>query len=157
MTSVHAGVMRAVVVQLLANRLFGKTAAVSEPVNSVLDVTFIASLHALTGVFLKCLLHTFVITRTPPLQFLLASSSIKVSSQELASTLGLAIAPAPLLFAVWSCLTLPLGGVHFRQVTTGVGIGIWKKILLIQARIHGLNILFTHCRRIVFAALGCRV
>lgn len=116
-----------------------------DPVNSVLDVTTVASLHARTGLLLKCLCHTFVITRTPILQFLLASSSIEVSSQDLTRALGLAIAPAPLLFAAWNCLTLLLCGLNFRQVTTSPGVSIWKKIRLIRAGILGLNIVVAHC------------
>ena len=156
MTSVHGWITRFIVVQLLAKGLFGTTAVMPDPVNSVLDVTTVASLHAQTGLFLKCLCHTFVITRTPILQFLLASSSIEVSSQDLARTLGLAIAPAPLLCAAWNCLTLFLCGLNFRQVTTSPGVSIWKKILLIQAGILGLNVVVAHCWGIVFAALRCR-
>ena len=97
-------------IQLLTDGLFRGTAKMSDPVHLVLDVTP-GSLHACTGLFVECFLHTFVITRIPPLHLILASATLEIASQEFARCFALAVAPAPFLFAVWGCVTRFLGRV----------------------------------------------
>ena len=143
-------------IQLLTDGLFRGTAEMSDPVHLVLDVTP-GSLHSCTGPLVECFLHTFVITRIPPLHLILASATLEIAPQEFARCLALAVAPAPFLFAVWGCVTRFLGRVGSWQVAVGPGIGIRQKLCFALARSHGLHVVLAHGGKVVGAAHHCRV
>ena len=152
--SVIAGISRVVVVQLLTDRLFGATAGISQVVHLILDVAP-GSLHSLASLLVKCLFDTFVSSRIPITQVFLASLAPEIASQQFARCLVFAVAIAPLLFAAWGCITRLLWRVGRGQVAIGICVGIWQKVCLIFARIHGLHVVCTHGVGIVSAALGC--